>query len=113
MLILATGHLEHTQPHRIVIRYRRRHTWPRIVPRLHLLPHRHTDGLVITVHTQGEWETGRVLLQATGRYVVGRGVWRVEWVCAYLDAVLWIGTGMRIHIQWQEYGRSTEEMLDG
>jgi hypothetical protein len=28
--------------------------------------------------------------------VVGRGVWGIEWVRAYLDAVLWAGAGMRL-----------------
>jgi hypothetical protein len=27
--------------------------------------------------------------------VVGRCVWRVEWVCVDLDAVLWAGEGVR------------------
>lgn len=34
--------------------------------------------------------------------MVGRRVWWVEWVCADVDVVLWIGKGMRL-----ELGNST------
>jgi hypothetical protein len=94
MLTIATGYLEYTQSHRIIVRSRRRHAGLRVISRLHLLPCRHTTGLDTTLRAQNGWEARRILLQASKRHVVGRRVWGAEWLRAYLDVVLWAGAGM-------------------
>ena len=95
MLTFATGHLQHPQSDSFTLRGRRWNAWPRVIPRLHLLPGRHTAGIHITIRAQNGWQTRRILLSASGRHVVGRRVRRLEWLRAYLDALLWIGPRMR------------------
>jgi hypothetical protein len=113
------GSIQYPQPYRLPLRRRRRHPRSRILHRLHILHPGFVGGLRTAFCAEDRRKAGKVLLSAVGRFVVGRCVWRVEWVCVDLDAVLWAGEGVRrpkgiiwmreyIAIKWRREGRVVE-----
>lgn len=92
--LTVAGDIQHPQPYRITLRRRRRYIRPRILHGLHLLHTGVAGGVGAAVCAQDGWEARQVLLSPTERFVARGCVWGAEWVCAYVDAVLWIGEGV-------------------
>ena len=92
------GHIQHPQSYRFAVRRRRRHTRPRVVRRLHILPIGVASSVCNDFCAQDGRKARRILLQAPGGFVVRGCVWWVERICADVDVVLRTGEGVRMEI---------------